>query len=145
MNGVNPSTATPRRISPWLFWSIKYGTDIDEAYDDLKKKMDLMGSTLPEDADDPAIVEMNINDMATMTLAVNDDTAENLYNYVDESIAPEFEKISSVASVDVSGGQEQYIKVELIPEKLDQYHLSMSQVLRQWEAQTSPFRPEARL
>ena len=128
LNGVKSVNSYSQENISMVILEYQYGTDIDEAYDDLKKKMDLMGSTLPEDADDPAIVEMNINDMATMTLAVNDDTAENLYNYVDESIAPEFEKISSVASVDVSGGQEQYIKVELIPEKLDQYHLSMSQV-----------------
>jgi multidrug efflux pump subunit AcrB len=128
LNGVKSVNSYSQENISMIILEYQYGTDIDEAYDDLKKKMDLMGSTLPEDADDPAIVEMNINDMATMTLAVNDDTAENLYNYVDESIAPEFEKISSVASVDVSGGQEQYIKVELIPEKLDQYHLSMSQV-----------------
>lgn len=128
LSGVKSVNSYSQENISMVILEYQYGTDIDEAYDDLKKKMDLMGSSLPEDADDPAIVEMNINDMATMTLAVNDDTVDNLYNYVDETVAPEFEKIASVASVDVSGGQEQYIKVELIPEKLDQYHLSMSQV-----------------
>ena len=33
-----------------------------------------------------------------------------------------------MASVDVSGGQEEYIKVELIPEKLAQYHLNMNAI-----------------
>lgn len=128
LSGVKSVNSYSQENVSMVILEYQYGTDIDEAYDDLKKKMDLMGSTLPEDADDPAIVELNINDMATMTLAVNDDTVDNLYNYVDDTIAPEFEKISSVASVDVSGGQEQYIKVELLPEKLDQYHLSMSAV-----------------
>ena len=104
-----------------------------------------MGSTLPEDADDPAIVEMNINDMATMTLAVNDDTAETFIITWTRASLLNLRRFLPVASVDVSGGQEQYIKVELIPEKLDQYHLSMSSGSGSWEAQTSPFRPEARL
>ena len=43
---------------------------------------------------------------------------DNLYNYVNGDIVPEIEKLTSVASVDVSGGQEAYIKAELIPEKL---------------------------
>lgn len=127
LNGVKSVNSYSQENISMVILEYQYGTDIDEAYDDLKKKMDLMGSTLPEDADDPAIVEMNINDMATMTWR-STMIQRKPYNYVDESIAPEFEKISSVASVDVSGGQEQYIKAELIPEKLDQYHLSMSQV-----------------
>lgn len=62
-------------------------------------------------------------------LAVNNDKADNLYNYVDEKIVPELEKISSVASVDISGGREEYIRVEVIPEKLKQYHLSMNSLV----------------
>ena len=51
---------------------------MDKAYNDLKKKTDLLTATLPEDAEEPVVVEFNINDMATMTLTVNDDTADNL-------------------------------------------------------------------
>lgn len=106
----------------------EYGTDMDKAYSDLKKKTDAMQSSLPDDVETPTIMEFNINDQASMTLVVNNDKADNLYNYVDEKIVPEIEKNSSVASVDISGGQEQYVKVELIPEKLSQYHLSINSV-----------------
>lgn len=106
----------------------EYGTDMDKAYSDLKKKTDVMQSSLPDDVETPTIMEFNINDQASMTLVVNNDKAENLYNFVDEKIVPEIEKNSSVASVDISGGREQYVKVELIPEKLTQYHLSINSV-----------------
>jgi len=106
----------------------EYGIDIDEAYDDLKKKMDVLEMTLPDDVESPTIIEMNINDMASISLAVNNDTQANLYNYVNDAIVPEFEKLSSVASVDVSGGREEYVKIELIPEKLSQYHLNMNAI-----------------
>lgn len=105
-----------------------YGKDIDDAYDDLKKKMDILESDLPEDCEDPMIVEMNIDEMATVSLSVNHKTEPNLYNYVDNEIVPEFKKITTVTDVDVSGGQEEYVKVELIPEKLQQYHLNMNAI-----------------
>ncbi|MGN0157964.1 MAG: efflux RND transporter permease subunit [Brotaphodocola sp.] len=105
-----------------------YGKDIDEAYDDLKKKMDVLEAQLPDDCESPIIAELNIDDMASVTLSVNHKTEPNLYNYVDSVIVPEFEKITSVSEVNVSGGQEEYIKVELIPEKLEQYHLDMSSI-----------------
>ncbi|WP_235839111.1 efflux RND transporter permease subunit [Clostridium sp. Marseille-P2415] len=73
-------------------------------------------------------MEFNMNDMPAVTLSVNDPSQENLYNYVNDKIVPEFEKISSVASVDVSGGREGYISVRLIPEKMNQYHLTMNSI-----------------
>ena len=105
-----------------------YGKDIDEAYDDLKKKMDVLEADLPDDCESPIVAELNIDDMATVSLAVNHKTEPNLYNYVDNKIVPEFEKITSVTEVSVSGGQEEYIKIELIPEKLSQYHLNMNTI-----------------
>ena len=105
-----------------------YGKNIDDAYDDLKKKMDILESELPDDCQSPMIVEMNIDEMATVSLSVNHKTEPNLYNYVDSKIVPEFKKITTVTDVDVSGGQEEYVKVELIPEKLQQYHLNMNSI-----------------
>ncbi len=106
-----------------------YGKDIDEAYDDLKKKMDVLEATLPDDCESPIIMEMNIDEMATVTLSVNHKTEPSLYNYVNNVVVPEFEKITTVTEVSVSGGQEEYIKVELIPEKLEQYGLTMSSIV----------------
>lgn len=105
-----------------------YGKDIDDAYDDLKKKMDVLESELPEDCESPVIVEMNIDEMSTVMLSINHKTEENLYNYVDNVVVPELKKITTVTDVDVSGGQEEYIKVELSPEKLAQYHLNMNSI-----------------
>lgn len=105
----------------------EYGTDMDKAYSDLKKKMDNVD--LPDDVKDaPSIMEFNMNDMPAVILSLNDPSQDNLYNYVNDEIVPEFEKISAVASVDVSGGQEGYISVRLIPEKMSQYGLSMNSI-----------------
>ncbi|MDD6283142.1 MAG: efflux RND transporter permease subunit [Oribacterium sp.] len=105
-----------------------YGTDMDQAYDDLKKKMDSIKADLPDDAGDPSFLEMNINDQPSMYLAVNNPSQDNMLNYVQNEIEPELEKLSTVASVDTSGGQAEYVQVQLIPEKMAQYHLDMSTV-----------------
>ena len=105
-----------------------YGKDIDEAYDDLKKKMDALEGDLPDDCNAPVIMEMNIDEMDTMSLSVNNKAQSDLYNYVNNKIVPEFEKITTVTDVSISGGQKEYIQVELIPEKLEQYHLTLASV-----------------
>lgn len=129
LNGIKSVNSYSNENMSMVLLQYEYGTDMDKAYSDLKKKTDAMKSSLPDDVDTPTIMEFNINDQATMYLAVNNDKADNLYNYVDEKIVPEIEKISSVASVDISGGREEYIKVEVIPEKLKQYHLSMNSLV----------------
>ena len=106
----------------------EYGTDMDNAYSDLRKRLDLVRSGLPDDVSDPTIIEMDINQVASMSLSVNVEGINNIYNYTEKEIVPEFEKLSSVASVSLSGGSEEYISVSLIPEKLEQYHLDMMTV-----------------
>ena len=131
LTGIDTITSMSSENMGMVLLQYEYGKDMDKAYDDLKKKLDGLVNEFPEDVQTPTIIEMDINDTAAITLAVNNEQADNLYNYVDSRIVPEFEKLSSVASVDVSGGQEEYIKVELIPEKLAQYHLNMN-TIAQW-------------
>lgn len=129
LNGIKSTTSMSNENVSIVLLEYEYGTDMDKAYSDLKKKMDSVQPQLPEDVKTPTIMEMDINSQASIYLAVNNDTQENLYNYVDSEIVPEFEKLSNVASVDMSGGRSQYVRIELIPEKLNQYHLSMNSVI----------------
>lgn len=128
LSGVDTIQSQSMENMSFVMIQYDYGKDIDEAYDDLKKKMDIVEATLPDDCESPVIAEMNIDDMPAMMLAVNHKTEPNLYNYVDNVIVPEIEKITDVSDVSVSGGQEEYIQIQLIPEKLKQYHLDMSSI-----------------
>ena len=129
LSGVDSVTSMSSENFGMVLVQYDYDQNIDKAYDDLKKKLDGIKSDLPDDVDTPTIIEMDINSTPSITLAVNNDSVDNLYNYVNGDIVPEIEKLTSVASVDVSGGQEAYIKAELIPEKLSQYHVNMNTIV----------------
>lgn len=126
LSGVKTVQSTSKENVSIIMLQYEYGTDMDKAYNDLKKKMDNID--LPDDVETPSIMELDISAMPVVTLAVNDPSQENLYNYVQDEIIPEFEKISSIASIDSSGGREGYIRVRINPEKLNQYHLSMNSI-----------------
>ena len=129
LSGVDSVTSMSSENFGMVLVQYDYDQDIDKAYDDLKKKVDGIKSDLPDDVDTRTIIELDINSTPSITLAVNNDSVDNLYNYVNGDIVPEIEKLTSVASVDVSGGQEAYIKAELIPEKLSQYHVNMNTIV----------------
>lgn len=128
LSGIKSTTSMSNENVSIVLLEYEYGTNMDKAYSELKKKMDNISGSLPDDAQIPAIMEFNMNDQASVYLSVNNASVGNLYNYVNNEIVPELEKLSSVASVDVSGGQKEYIRVELLPDKMKQYHLNMDSI-----------------
>ncbi|MCQ2609538.1 MAG: efflux RND transporter permease subunit, partial [Lachnospiraceae bacterium] len=102
-----------------------YDQNMDQAYNDLKKEIDNVKSDFPEDAEDPYIVEMDINSMASMTLAVSKKNTEDIYNYVTNTFTKELDKLPESAEITSSGGRERYIKIALKPEMMARYNLDM--------------------
>ena len=129
LSGVKTVSSTSSENISVVTLQYEYGTDIDEAYDDLKKKVDLVAADLPADAETPVIMEMDSSASADITLAIDHLTKkDNLYSYVEGELVPEFEKIPAAADVSLQGGTEDYVKIELIPEKVSQYQVSMTTI-----------------
>ena len=108
--------------------SFDYGTDIDDAYMDVQSAVGRIKGDLPEKANDPIIIEMDINAAPVMQLSVTNKNGADCLGFVNDTLTPEIEKISSVAQVETAGGQKSYISVQLIPEKLTQYGLNLNSV-----------------
>ncbi len=128
LSGIDTIMANSMENTSMVMIRYDYDVDIDQAYNDLEERMDRIKMSLPDDCNDPMVIKMDVNSTASVMLTIQNDAQENLYNYVNDRIVPEFEKISSVADVSLSGGTEEYISVTLIPEKLTQYGLSMSDI-----------------
>ena len=69
----------------------EYGTNIDTAYINLKKAMDTTKSDMPDDAEEPNIMELDMNSSPVTTLPVGGQVDGNLYTYVENNIQPELE------------------------------------------------------
>lgn len=128
LSGLKSMTSNSSDGSSMVMLEYEYGTDMDEAYDDLKKKVDSLDRSLPDDVDTPSVMEMDMNASEVMSLSITNPNEENLYDYVENTIVSELEKISTIAEVSARGGKEEYIKVELIPEKMSQYGVTMSSI-----------------
>ena len=128
LSGLDTVSSMSRENVSITMLEYKYGTDMDKAYDDLKKQMDLAKVSMPDEVEDPIMLELNANLMANMILAVSKYNTDNLYNYVNDDVVPELEKLNSVAEVSINGGSKEYIRVELLPEKMNQYGVSMNSI-----------------
>lgn len=109
---------------------VQFTTDknIDSAAQDIREKVDLVKGTLPDDASEPMIAQIDINSMASMYIsaAVAGKDSSEIRELIEDEIVPRLERVNGVGSVNVSGGNEREIKVVLNQEKIRGYGLSES-------------------
>ncbi|MDO5140523.1 MAG: efflux RND transporter permease subunit, partial [Eubacteriales bacterium] len=126
LEGVKSISSTSSEGRSMVMLEYGYDQDMDEAYDALKKKVDSLRS-LPDDVE-PSIMEMNNNQSESIMLSVSDSSKENLYDFVDQKVVPELEKLSTAAEVSLRGGSSEYIKVELKSDMMKQYGVTLSNI-----------------
>lgn len=129
LSDVKTVTSRSAENQSMIMIQYEYGTDMDEAYDKLKKKVDSAQRNLPDSVNTPTIMEMAMDQSDTMNLSITGDVPGGLYNYVDNNVVPELEKLSGVASVSTYGGQQEYVSITLNSEALQQYDLTMNNVV----------------
>ena len=103
-----------------------YDMDMNDAYTDLSAALDQL--KLPDDAQDPIIIQMDVNAMDTMTISVTNDGSSDMMAYIEDTMVPALESVPDVARVQVAGGRENYIRIRLDEDKMTQYGLSISTI-----------------
>ena len=126
LEGVKSMSSTTSEGRSMIMLEYDYDTDMDDAYNDLTKSLNSIRD-LPDDVE-PTVMEMNNNASASMMLTIANPSQESLYDYVDQKIVPELEKLSTVAQVSTMGGSSEYIKIELMSDMMDQYNLTISDI-----------------
>ncbi|MDR1961605.1 MAG: efflux RND transporter permease subunit [Gracilibacteraceae bacterium] len=129
LSGVKGISSMSSENFSLIMLEYEYGTNMDIAYPDLKERLDGIVNDLPAAAMTPVVMEIDMNAMmGALTLSVTSDNRENMRYYVEEEIVPAFLKLSSVADVSISGGREEYIRVELLEERMQQYGIGTSDI-----------------
>lgn len=128
LSGIDTYMSQSSENSSVVMFSYDYDIDIDDAYLDLRAALDTASANLPEDARDPYIMELSVDAMDTMTISATAVGDIDLFSYVENTIVPELETIISIADVNVYGGRENYIKVQLDENAMKQYGLTMSSI-----------------
>ena len=123
---VESMTSRSSEGSSMTMLEFDYTVDLDEKYEDVEDALQRV--RLPDSCDDPEIMEMRMDTSSIMDLSITTNSSQNVYSYIENTVQPELESISGVASVDIRGGTREYVQVELREEEMEQYGLSMSDV-----------------
>ena len=103
------------------------GVDIDVATNDVRDKLDMVNSVLPDGASLPLIFKFSADDMPIMIMAATANESLNaLEKILDDKVATPLARVSGVGTVSVAGAPQREIQVYCDPNKLEAYGLTVS-------------------
>lgn len=109
--------------------TFNWGTNLDTAASDLRDRLDRVISQLPDEASRPSLRKFDLAATPVLTLGVTSKMDPiRLRKLIDEQVSYRLERVPGVAGVDVRGGLEREIHVNIDPQKLKALRIPLDQV-----------------
>jgi len=105
------------------------GIDIEEALQKVREKVDLAKAELPEDAEEPLVQEVNLSEFPIMQINLSGDYDLEILKDIAEDLQDKIEAIPTVLGVDLTGGLEREVQVDVDLAKLKYYNLSFGDII----------------
>ena len=107
----------------------EYGTNMDEAVNDVRSILDMQRNYLPEECDNPIVFKFSSDMMPIMFISANSDvSSKGLYKILEEKVANPINRIDGVASTSISGAPQREIQISTDPNKMQAYGITVEQV-----------------
>lgn len=129
LEGIKLMRSTSMESVSIITIELEEGTDVDISLQDAQRKVNAILADLPDDADPPSLGKFSLDDMPIIQMgAYSSLTATEFYDLMDQRVQPKLSQIEGVAQVNLLGGSEREIKVNLNRNKLEAYGISPLQV-----------------
>lgn len=107
----------------------EYGNDIDVLTNDVRDKLDMVSSQLPDDVENPIIFKFSTDMIPIVLLSVQANESQSaLYKILDDRVVNPLARIPGVGTVSISGAPRREIQVYCDPYKLEAYNLSIETI-----------------
>ena len=122
-------TSNSRENTSVITLEFEYGYDIDVLTNDVRDKLDMVKSALPDDAENPIIFKFSTDMIPILILSVEaNESMAGLYKILDDNIANPLARVDGVGSVSISGAPKREIHVYVDPNRLEAYNLSVETI-----------------
>lgn len=107
----------------------EYGHDINELTNDVRDKLDMISSSLPDNVETPVIFKFSSDMIPILILSVQaEESQPALHKILDDGVSNPLARIPGVGTVSVSGAPKREIQVYCDPNKLEAYHLTIETI-----------------
>ncbi|RLC37133.1 AcrB/AcrD/AcrF family protein [candidate division Kazan bacterium] len=108
----------------------EWGTDLDEAANDVRQGIDFAKRSLPDDAETPMLVKFDMSMMPILFFGITArESYADLRDIVDKRFCDRLKRIPGVAMTEIYGGMEREIKVEVDKQRLEACNIPIEQLV----------------
>ncbi len=129
VNNLDEVTSRTREGISIVTCMFDWGTDLEEAANDIRDRLGVARRQLPDDIEDPVVNKFNSATTPVIFFAATaDESWERLYDLIEDDVGDELKRINGVGSVQVFGGLHRQINIDIDPVKLAGYGLTLAQL-----------------
>ena len=104
------------------------GFDPDQALSDVREKVDIARAELPQEADEPRVMEVNVGLFPVLTIGLSGPLEERQRLAIARQLKEEIEGVAEVLEVDIGGEREELLEIVVDPLVLDSYAVDFDQL-----------------
>jgi HAE1 family hydrophobic/amphiphilic exporter-1 len=129
VNNLDELTSRTREGVAIVTCMFEWGTDLEEAANDIRDHLGVARRFLPDDIEEPVVYKFNSSSIPVIYYAVTaDESWEKLYDLVENDVGDELKRIPGVGAIQVFGGLHRQINIDIDPVKLAGYGLTLAQI-----------------
>ncbi|ASZ13019.1 efflux RND transporter permease subunit [Chitinophaga pendula] len=129
IEGLDQISSTSQEGVSSIVVQLKASADVDKAERDIQRKADQSENELPDNIERPNVSKVNLDETPVIRAAVTAGlSSRQLYDLIDLQLQPILQNVAGVGQVNIIGGEERQIKVNIDQRKMLGYHLSIAQV-----------------
>ena len=106
------------------------GTNVDVAAQDLRDKLGMISGFLPQDAQDPMVLKMDVGAIPVLGFGVTSTSLSNaeLKKLLEDFVKDKIERLDGVATLEIQGGQDREILIRLNKDLMDLHGFDQAQI-----------------
>ena len=129
VDGLKEMTSSSRDNMSVVSLEMEWGSNMDEATNDIRSYIDMAKNNLPDGCSSPMIFKLNSNLMPVIQYGVTaKESYAGLEKILDDEVVPQLNRINGIGTVSISGAPDRYIYIDLDQARLDAYGLTLEQV-----------------
>ena len=130
IEGLTQLSSTAYQGGAYLLLEFDAGFDADRALDDVREQVDKAKPELPEDTDEPGVIELNLSEFPVIVVTLGGALPERALLGIARKLEDRLEAIPSVLDAKIGGDRKEVVEIVIDPMLMESYEIDAGQVLR---------------
>jgi len=131
VNNLDKITSKSKENLSIVTCTFEWGTDLNEASNDIRDKLEFAKKDLPDDIEKPMVFKFNTAMMPILVCGVKaKESYFKLYDIIDDKVVDPLKTVPGVGSVKIMAGLQRQINVYFDRKRLEAFHIPIQQVVQ---------------